>query len=148
MVIEQALRMLFGASPLSFSIPEFAHGQVIVGDFFYPFYRIGMLCVAIAAVAGTWLLLNRTAFGKIVKAGINDPDMVRAMGISLKPVMTAVFGLGIGLAGLAGALLAPITGFQPAMGQEILNADLLGGVVGGRGSFWGGVVGGLWGGGS
>src|SRR3546814_7093038 len=78
MVIEQALRMIFGASPLSFSIPEFAHGQVIVGDFFYPFYRIGMLCVAIAAVAGTWLLLNRTAFGKIVKAGINDPDMVRS----------------------------------------------------------------------
>ncbi|HEY9571918.1 MAG TPA: branched-chain amino acid ABC transporter permease [Pusillimonas sp.] len=140
MVIEQALRMIFGASPLSFSIPEFAHGQVIVGDFFYPFYRIGMLCVAIAAVAGTWLLLNRTAFGKIVKAGINDPDMVRAMGISLNPVMTAVCGLGIGLAGLAGVLLAPITGVQPAMGQEILTAAFVVVVIGGLGSFWGVVV--------
>ncbi|RTZ44543.1 branched-chain amino acid ABC transporter permease [Candidimonas sp. SYP-B2681] len=140
MVIEQSLRMIFGASPLSFSIPEFAHGQVIVGDFFYPVYRVGMLVVAIAAVAGTWVLLNKTAFGKIVKAGINDPDMVRAMGISLAPVMTAVCGLGIGLAGLAGVLLAPITGVQPAMGQEILTAAFVVVVIGGLGSFWGVVV--------
>src|SRR3546814_11170150 len=126
MVIEQALRMIFGASPLSFSIPEFAHGQVIVGDFFYPFYRIGMLCVAIAAVAGTWLLLNRTAFGKIVKAGINDTDMVRALGISLNPVMTAVCGLGIGLAGLGGVVLGSINGVKAAIDWE-------GGVEGKRG---------------
>ncbi len=140
MVIEQALRMIFGASPLPFSIPEFAHGQLIVGDFFYPFYRVGMLLVAIAAVAGTWTLLNKTAFGKVVKAGINDPDMVRAMGISLAPVMTAVCGLGIGLAGLAGVLLAPITGVQPAMGQEILTAAFVVVVIGGLGSFWGVVI--------
>src|SRR5690606_15224232 len=68
MVIEQSLRLIFGASPLSFSVPAFAHGLVIVGDFLYPIYRVGMLAVAIAAVAGTWLLLNKTAFGKIVKA--------------------------------------------------------------------------------
>lgn len=140
MVIEQGLRMIFGASPLSFSIPEFAHGQFIVGNFFYPIYRIGMLAVAIAAVTGTWLLLNKTAFGKIVKAGINDPDMVRAMGISLNPVMTAVCGLGIGLAGLSGVLLAPITGVQPAMGQEILTAAFVVVVIGGLGSFWGVVL--------
>lgn len=140
MVIEQSLRMIFGASPLSFSVPDFARGQLIVGDFFYPVYRIGMLLVAIGAVAGTWLLLNKTAFGKIVKAGINDPDMVRAMGISLKPVMTAVCGLGIGLAGLSGVLLAPITGVQPAMGQEILTAAFVVVVIGGLGSFWGVVL--------
>src|SRR5690606_9696524 len=72
MVIEQALRMVFGSSPLPFSVPAFAHGMVIVGNFFYPVYRIGMLAVALLAVAGTWVLLNKTAFGKIVKAGIND----------------------------------------------------------------------------
>src|SRR3546814_16395549 len=79
MVIEQALRMIFGASPLSFSIPEFAHGQVIVGDFFYPIYRLGMLFVAIGAVAGTWLLLNRPALGKIVTEGITNPTKVSTM---------------------------------------------------------------------
>lgn len=140
MVIEQSLRMVFGASPLPFSTPPFAHGMVVVGDFFYPVYRIGMLGVAITAVAGTWVLLNKTAFGKIVKAGINDPDTVRAMGISLNPIMTAVCGLGIGLAGLSGVLLAPITGVQPAMGQEILTAAFVVVVIGGLGSFWGVVL--------
>lgn len=140
MIIEQSLRMIYGASPLAFSVPSFAHGQVIVGDFFYPVYRIGMLVVAVLAVAGTWFLLNKTAFGKIVKAGINDPDMVRALGISLSPIMTAVCGLGIGLAGLSGVLLAPITGVQPAMGQEILTAAFVVVVIGGLGSFWGVVL--------
>ncbi|MYN13413.1 branched-chain amino acid ABC transporter permease [Pusillimonas sp. TS35] len=140
MVIEQALRMIFGSSPLPFSVPKFAHGMVVMGSFFYPTYRIGMLVVALAAITGTWYLLNRTAFGKIVKAGINDPDMVRALGISLNPIMTAVCGIGIGLAGLAGVLLAPITGVQPAMGQEILTAAFVVVVIGGLGSFWGVVL--------
>lgn len=140
MVIEQTLRMVFGATPLPFSIPGFARGQVVVGDFFYPIYRIGMLAIATLAVTGTWYLLNRTAFGKIVRAGINDPDMVRAMGISLSPILTGVSGLGIGLAGLSGVLLAPITGVQPAMGQEILTAAFVVVVIGGLGSFWGVVA--------
>ncbi len=140
MIIEQTLRMIYGASPLAFAVPKFAHGQLMLGEFFYPYYRVGMLGVAVVAVASTWFLLNRTAFGKIVKAGINDPDMVRAMGISLSPIMTAVAGLGIGLAGLAGVLLAPITGVQPAMGQEILTAAFVVVVIGGLGSFWGVVV--------
>src|SRR5690606_23806554 len=115
MVIEQALRMVFGASPVQFAIPPYATGIVAAGDFMYPIYRLAMLSVALAALAGTWWLLYRTPFGKVVRAGINDPDMVRALGISLAPVLTAVAGLGIGLAGLAGALMAPITGVHPAM---------------------------------
>lgn len=140
MVIEQGLRMIYGASPLQFAIPAFARGQMILGDFIYPKYRLGMLGVASVALLGTWLLLNRTSFGKVVRAGINDPDMVRALGISLAPVLTAVCGLGIGLAGLAGALLAPITGVHPAMGQEILTAAFVVVVIGGLGSFWGVVI--------
>lgn len=140
MVIEQSLRMIFGASPLAFAIPEFARGQVEVGDFFYPVYRLGMLAIALATVAATWWLLHRTPFGKVVRAGIHDADMVRALGISLRPVMTLVCGIGIGLAGLAGALLAPITGVQPAMGQEILTAAFVVVVIGGLGSFWGVVL--------
>lgn len=140
MVIEQALRMVFGASPVQFAIPSYATGIVAAGDFMYPIYRLAMLSVALAALAGTWWLLYRTPFGKVVRAGINDPDMVRALGISLAPVLTAVAGLGIGLAGLAGALMAPITGVHPAMGQEILTAAFVVVVIGGLGSFWGVVV--------
>lgn len=140
MVIEQALRMVFGASPLQFSIPPFARGMATVGEFMYPIYRLGMLAVAAVALAATWWLLHRTAFGKVVRAGINDPDMVRALGISLAPVLTAVCGLGIGLAGLAGTLLSPVTGVHPAMGHEILTAAFVVVVIGGLGSFWGVVL--------
>lgn len=140
MIIEQALRMAFGASPLQFNIPQFARGQLVVGEFMYPNYRVGMLAVAATTLVGTWLLLNKTAFGKVVKAGVSDPDMVRALGISLGPVLTAVCGIGIGMAGLAGVLLAPITGVHPAMGHEIMTAAFVVVVIGGLGSFWGVVV--------
>lgn len=140
MIIEQSLRMIYGASPLQFNIPEFARGQLTVGDFMYPYYRLGMLGVASVALLMTWLLLNKTPFGKVVKAGVSDPEMVRALGISLAPVLTAVSGIGIGLAGLAGVLLAPISGVHPAMGHEIMTAAFVVVVIGGLGSFWGVVV--------
>jgi len=140
LIIEQSLRMIYGASPLQFNIPEFARGLLVLGDFMYPYYRIGMLSVALIALFLTWFLLHKTPFGKVVKAGVSDPDMVRALGISLTPILTAVSGIGIGLAGLAGVLLAPISGVHPAMGQEILTAAFVVVVIGGLGSFWGVVL--------
>lgn len=140
MVIEQALRITFGAAPIPFGIPEFLRGQVFIGDFIYSRYRMAILLVAIAAVAGLWFLLQRTAFGRVVRAGVQNPDMVGALGISLSPYLTAVAGLGIGLAGLAGVMMAPVTGVHPAMGAEILTASFVIVVIGGLGSFWGAVL--------
>ena len=140
MVIEQALRMIYGAPPLSWSIPEGLRGQVILGDFFYPRYRLVVLAVAVLCVAGLWFLLQRTPFGRVVRAGVQNPDMVGALGISLEPYMTAVAFLGIGLAGLAGVMLAPIFAIHPAMGAEIITSAFVVVVIGGLGSFWGVVI--------
>jgi branched-chain amino acid transport system permease protein len=137
MVMEQSLRILFGAAPLPFSIPTELRGQVFVGDFIYPRYRLMILGVALAAVAATWAVVYRTSFGRVVRAGVQNPEMVGALGISLGPYMTAIVALGIGLAGLAGVLLAPISGVHPAMGAEILTAAFVVVVIGGLGSFWG-----------
>ena len=140
MVAEQALRMTFGAPPLSWSIPQELRGQLIVGDFIYPRYRVLILAVAIACVAGLWFLLQRTPFGRVVRAGVQNPDMVGALGISLEPYMAAVAFLGIGLAGLAGVMLAPIFTVHPAMGAEIITSAFVVVVIGGLGSFWGAVL--------
>ncbi len=140
MIAEQSLRMIFGAAPRSFSIPPFLDGVFMVGEFLYPRYRATLIVLAIAAVAGMWFLLNRTAFGKIVKAGVAEPDMVRVLGISLAPILTATAALGIGLAGLAGVIVAPIVSIHPAMGNEIITAAFVVVVIGGLGSFWGVVV--------
>jgi branched-chain amino acid transport system permease protein len=137
MVIEQGLRIIFGASPLPFSIPSELRGQILVGDFIYPRYRLFIFGVAIVAVTATWFIVYRTAFGRVVRAGVQNPDVVGALGISLAPYMTAIAALGVGLAGLAGVLLAPIAGVHPAMGAEILTAAFVVVVIGGLGSFWG-----------
>jgi len=133
MVAEQALRMIFGAPPLSYSIPPDLRGQVAIGSFIYSFYRVVLLGIAVVCVAALWFLLRKTAFGRVVRAGVQNPDMVGALGISLQPYMSAV-------AGLAGVLLAPIYAIHPAMGNEIITPAFVVVVIGGLGSFWGVVV--------
>ncbi|HET7401292.1 MAG TPA: branched-chain amino acid ABC transporter permease [Usitatibacter sp.] len=140
MVIEQALRMIYGSPPLSWQIPSQLRGQLVLGDFFYPRYRALLLAVAAACVAGLWFLLRRTPFGRVVRAGVQNADMVGALGISLEPYMAAIAFLGIGLAGLAGVMLAPIFTIHPAMGAEIITSAFVVVVIGGLGSFWGVVI--------
>ncbi|MCC7045801.1 MAG: branched-chain amino acid ABC transporter permease [Alphaproteobacteria bacterium] len=140
MVAEQGLRIIFGAPPLSFAIPMALRGQLFLGDFVYSYYRTILLGIAALCVAGLWILLHRTAFGRVVRAGVQNPDMVGALGIALEPYMAAVAALGIGLAGLAGVLLAPIYSIHPAMGQEIITPAFVVVVIGGLGSFWGVVA--------
>ena len=140
MVAEQGLRMIFGAAPLPYSMPDFLRGQLFLGDFIYPKNRLVMLAVAAVAVTLTWLLIYRTPFGRVVRAGVQNPEMVGALGISLEPYMMAIAAIGVGLAGLAGVLLASIVTIHPAMGQEILTAAFVVVVIGGLGSFWGVVV--------
>ena len=76
----------------------------------------------------------------MVRAGVQNPDMVGALGISLEPYMAAVAFLGIGLAGLAGVMLAPVFTIHPAMGAEIITSAFVVVVIGGLGSFWGVVL--------
>ena len=140
MVAEQSLRWVFGAAPIPFSIPPALRGQILVGDFIYSRYRLLMLAVAATAVAALWYLLQRTPFGRVVRAGVQNPDMVAALGISLAPYMASIVGISVGLAALAGVLLAPISGVHPAMGAEILTASFVVVVIGGLGSFWGVVL--------
>ncbi len=140
MVAEQVIRMVWGAAPLPASIPSALKGQVVIGDFLYSRYRLLMLGVVIAVWVAIWLLLNKTAFGRVVRAGVQKPDMVAVLGIRLQPYMTAIVVLGVGLAALAGVLFAPISGVHPAMGAEIMTAAFVVVVIGGLGSFWGVVI--------
>ena len=140
MVAEQLIRMIFGSTPLPYSIPPALKGQIVFGDFIYSRYRLMMLAVVVVAMTGIWLLLNKTAFGRVVRAGTQRPDMVAVLGIRLTYYMTAVVVLGVSLAALAGVLLAPLAGVHPAMGAEIMTAAFVVVVIGGLGSFWGVVL--------
>lgn len=140
MIAEQAIRIIWGSAPLVANLPAAFRGPVIVGDFLFSRYRLTLLALVLCVLAGLWLLLNKTAFGRVIRAGIQQPDMVAALGIKLQPYMTAVVMLGVGLAALAGGLFAPITVVHPAMGAEILTIAFVVVVIGGLGSFWGVVL--------
>ena len=140
MVAEQAIRIIWGAPPLPASIPPALRGSVFVGDFLFSRYRLLILAVVAAVLVGVWLLLHKTSFGRVVRAGIQRPDMVAALGIRLQPYMTAIVMLGVGMAALAGAFFAPISIVQPAMGAEIITVAFVVVVIGGLGSFWGVVI--------
>jgi branched-chain amino acid transport system permease protein len=140
LVAEQAIRMIWGAAPLPASMPQALKGSVVLGDFLFSRYRLLLLAIVATVLAGIWLLLNKTSFGRVVRAGIQRPDMVAALGIRLQPYMTAVVMLGVGMAALAGALFAPIALVHPAMGAEIITVAFVVVVIGGLGSFWGVVL--------
>src|SRR5665647_2874320 len=97
MVAEQTIRIVWGASPLPASIPPMFRGSVIVGDFLFSRYRVMLLAVVAVVLLGVWLLLHKTSFGRVVRAGLQRPDMVAALGIRLQPYMTAVVMLGVGM---------------------------------------------------
>ena len=140
MVTEQLIRIIWGASPLSQNMPPSLKGAIFLGDFLFSRYRLTLLGIVAVILLGIWLLLNKTSFGRVVRAGIQRPDMVAALGIRLQPYMTAIVMLGVGMAAVGGALFAPITIVHPALGAEIITVAFVVVVIGGLGSFWGVVI--------
>lgn len=140
MVGEQLIRMLWGAAPLPSTMPAVFKGGLMMGEFMFSRYRLLLLGVVIAVMCALWLLLHKTAFGRVVRAGVQRPDMVAVLGIRLQPYMTAIVVLGVASAALGGALFGPITIVHPAMGTEIMTVAFVVVVIGGLGSFWGVVL--------
>jgi len=140
MVGEQALRMIWGSAPLPSSMPPEFKGNVILGDLMFSKYRLFILGVVTLVMVGIWLLLHKTSFGRVVRAGVQKPDMVAVLGIKLQPYMTAIVMLGVATAALGGVLFGPIAMVHPAMGTEIMTVAFVVVVIGGLGSFWGVVL--------
>ncbi len=140
MVTEQALRMFWGSAPLPSNMPPEFKGNVLLGEFMFSKYRLFILGVVMVVMCGIWLLLHKTSFGRVVRAGVQRPDMVAVLGIKLQPYMTAIVMLGVATAALGGVLFGPIAIVQPAMGTEIMTVAFVVVVIGGLGSFWGVVL--------
>jgi branched-chain amino acid transport system permease protein len=143
MVLEQGIRLLWGLSPKQFEVPTGLAGALAMGSLTYSKYRSFILLAVVLLIVGLVLFLQKTAIGTIVRAGSRDPMMVRLLGISLTPVLTLVFGLGVALAALAGVLSAPLAGVQPAMGVNVGTAAFVVVTIGGLGSLAGAIVSGL-----
>ena len=140
LIIEGMFRHWYGVSGQPYPIPQALAGGYNLGFMFLPTYRGWVVAVSLVVCFGTWFMIERTRLGAYLRAATENPVLVQAFGINVPVMITATYGVGVALAGLAGVLLAPISGVHPAMGAEIITAAFVVVVIGGLGSFWGVVV--------
>ena len=105
--------------------------------------EIFLTIIGLLVLVGVWLLLQRTRLGMIIRAGVQDDEMVEALGINVRRIFTLVFGLGVGLAALGGVLAAPSMGLSEAMGVNLLLSALIALAIGGLTSYPGAAAGSL-----
>ena len=143
MAIEEVIRIVWGKTGQSLPPPAFVAGPINIGTFWYSKYMIFLAILSIILLALVWWFLEKTPYGAIIKAGVSDSEMVLALGKNLRLIRTFVFGLGAALGGIAGVIAGPMWSLKPTMGSEVLMPSFVVVVIGGIGSFWGAVFGGL-----
>ena len=143
LILEQAIILVWGPIGMSLLPPPALGGAVDLGIAFYPRYRLFAMATAAVLVLAVWLFLERTRLGAIVRAGIEDKDMVAVLGIDVKRVFTFAFAVGAWLAGVAGALMVPVRGLTPTMGADILGIAFVVVALGGLGNLPGAMLAGV-----
>jgi branched-chain amino acid transport system permease protein len=139
----ELVRLFFGSESRLVPPPSFLAGITPLGFMFYPTYRLALVGIIAVALLVMFLVLYRSRIGMIVRAGIEDSEMVDALGINVYRVFMIVFGIGAMAAGFAGIVNAPVVSLTPDIGEEILVQTFVVVVIGGVGSFTGAVLGGL-----
>jgi branched-chain amino acid transport system permease protein len=135
--------MLWGGDPLNVATPNGLGGFVRLGPLAFPLYRLAIIIIAIIFAGGLWYLLDRTRLGAMIRAGVDDPEMARVVGIRVSQLFTIVFALGAGLAAFAGIIGGPILSVYPGLDGDMLPLALVVVILGGTGSLLGSFVGSL-----
>ncbi len=139
--LNEGVRIVWGAAPLSYPIPELLQGTIpLIEGFGYPIYRVAMIVAGLATAALLWVLVTRTRVGMLVRAGATNPRMVSALGVDIRRLFMVVFGFGAMLAGFAGVMAGPILSVEPGMGDGVLILAFVVIVIGGIGSIRGAFV--------
>ena len=125
---------IWGGNPLLVPMPKMVEGATRVLGVPYPLYRLVLIGVGLASAFLLWLFLERTRFGAIIRAGMDDEEMVRGIGINIPLVFTVVFGIGAALAALGGVLGGPLLGLFPGADFEVALLAFVVVTVGGLGS--------------
>jgi len=133
--------MVWGGDPIAVATPDALTGFVRFGPLIFPIYRIAIIGIALVVAVGLWLLLDRTRLGAMIRAGVDDPDMARVVGIRVSRLFTIVFALGAGIAAFAGVIGGPILTVYPGLDQYMLPLALVVVILGGSGSLLGSIVG-------
>jgi branched-chain amino acid transport system permease protein len=133
--------MAWGGDPISVTTPPGLTGFIRAGGAAFPLYRMAVILIAVLFAIVLWVMLERTRLGAMIRAGVDDPQMARVVGIRVSELFTIVFALGAGLAGFAGMIGGPILSVYPGLDQDMLPLALVVVILGGTGSLLGSFVG-------
>ncbi len=148
LIIQGVFQNYFGSSGLPYAIPDYPkigdfhglQGGMNLGFMFLPIYRGWVVVFSLIVCLATWYLIERTRLGANLRAATENPTLVRAFGINVPRMITLTYGLGVGLAALAGVLSAPINQVRPLMGADLIIVVFAVVVIGGMGSIMGSII--------
>ncbi|MBF0278169.1 MAG: branched-chain amino acid ABC transporter permease [SAR324 cluster bacterium] len=147
-VIQETLKWIFGSNNIPFKMPAWGRGILKLHEYVpfldgfvaYPKWRFILITVSFFTVIALFALLQFTRFGMVIRAGMNDSEILSFLGINITRRFTLVFGLGSMIAGLAGVFAGPVTNVDPGLGMFYLVPSFLVVVIGGMGSLPGAVL--------
>ncbi len=142
-IVSDICKSVWGGNPIGITLPPALAGSVHFGTMVFPVYRLLVVVVGFLIAAGLWFFQEKTLLGAIIRAGVDDSEMVSGFGINIRVLKTAVFAFGSLLAGFAGVAGSPILFVYPRVSWDILVLSLMVVVVGGMGSLPGALVGSL-----
>ena len=142
LIIQGVFQNYFGSSGLPYvRFPDCScKGGINLGFMFLPIYRGWVVIFSLVVCLATWYLIERTRLGAYLRAATENPTLVRAFGINVPRMITLTYGLGVGLAALAGVLSAPINQVRPLMGADLIIVVFAVVVIGGMGSIMGSII--------
>ena len=143
LVLNDMALVIWGGDTFTVPVPEMLRGPAQLFGIFYPKYRLFVLATGCLVFVALWLLLQRTRLGALIRAGVDDAEMVEASGIDIRRIFLMTFLLGSALAGLGGLLGGAFLSLYPSADAEILVFSLAVVIIGGRGSLVGVAVGSL-----
>jgi branched-chain amino acid transport system permease protein len=140
LMIQGLFRNQYGSSGLPYGIPSQLAGGHNLGFMFLPNYRAWVVVFSLVVCLATWYVIERTRLGAYLRAATENPSLVQAFGINVPRMVTLTYGFGVGLAGLAGVLAAPMYQVNPLMGADLIIVVFAVVVIGGLGSIMGSIV--------
>ena len=143
LVFGDLVKMIWGGEYRTVPMPEAFKGPIPSKNFPIPIYNMFLLIIGPLVAIGLWFLTNKTKIGKISRAAAVDREMVGAVGINVSWVFASVFVIGCFLAGLGGALIAPIVNVTLGMDHTLIMEAFLIVIMGGLGNVWGALMGAL-----
>ena len=141
LVIHEVVRFIWGSQPHSVAAPESLAFSVSISGSSFSAYRLFVIGAAFVVMAALWVFITKTYFGALVRGTSSDREMASMLGVDVPRLYTGVFFLGSFLAGLGGALSAPLQSTSPALGDQVIIDAFIIVVIGGLGSMFGAFVG-------